>query len=171
MLESAKSSEELVQAYKKERSPYENLAPTTLPIDTLKTLERELQKRWSSASNEFYPLWFHAENERNVYLWRRSLSLSDAERFDFWVDVPALITKRETSLANPDLRNPFTNPRWDSDAPSDTGSLLEKRYLSDVAGAVQSIVRHAHALSVAGRMLIKTTSSDLVVLPAHTLLP
>jgi hypothetical protein len=58
------------------------------------------------------PLWFLAETERNIFLWRQGKSLDDVEDYEFWVDIPSLITKRRVQLESPQGLNPFTNPNW-----------------------------------------------------------
>lgn len=77
--------------------------PSDIPVasarlDVLKGTEQELQKRQMLPpfGSSFFPLWFAAETERNLLLWRNGLSLAASEEFEVWVDVPRLIQKRRT---------------------------------------------------------------------------
>lgn len=160
-------------------NPYQNLSDTTVPLAALKTTETELQQRWQHKLENFFPLWFHAHTERNIYLWRHGLSIGDEALFDFWVDVAALIKKREKKLlldadnssgssdASALQENPLTNPQWSSETSEvDTNTLIEEelRYLNDLHGTFNKIASHIHALSVATCM-INPSGAELVILP------
>lgn len=164
-------------------SPYKSLSDRTIPLAALKTTEMELQKRWHHRLDNFFPLWFHAHTERNIYLWRHGLSIGDESLFEFWVDVPALIQKRENKLTldandSPEARaaqrqsNPLTNPNWSTEnhafaTPlSDMAILIdeERRYLKDLDTTLAKLTPHIHALSVATTM-IHQQEVEVVVLP------
>lgn len=173
--------------YTQPQSPYENLSKTTIPLAALKTTEMELQKRWHQRwhhrLDNFFPLWFHAHTERNIYLWRHGLSIGDESLFEFWVDVAALIQKRRNKIkldvddrdparAAQRQDNPLTNPNWSSGERecrtpiSDMGNLGEEelRYLKDLETALTNLTPHIHALSVATCM-IQPHKAQVVIIP------
>ena len=89
--------------------------------DVLKTLEVQFQRRGmlpsgteSGPGMAFHPLWFVAETERNVFLWRQGCSLIQQDEFEFWIDIEALISKRLNQLDSADPENPFLNPLLDT---------------------------------------------------------
>jgi hypothetical protein len=93
------------------------------------------------------PLWFVAETERNTFLWRQGFSLSDVERFEFWVDLPVLIEKRRKQLSgefsNFELGgNPFIGS-------SSSEINNDSQYLEQLEHVVQEILGIAHALCLA----------------------
>jgi len=125
------------------------LANTTLLLDTIRTLEtRMLTRGLISAINAqaTTPLWFLAETERNVFLWRRGISLADQEKLEFWVDLPKLIEKRIKSLTNSANSNTFPNSLLDIATPDD-GFQRECAYLREFEAHYKGIAIHAHALS------------------------
>jgi hypothetical protein len=144
-------------------------------LGVLKSVESELRRREllglspSSAS----PLWFLAETERNVFLWRSGRSLDDSRYYSFWVDVPALITKRREQLSKPGGLNPFINPLWGS-APLDSNLIrTEFDYLETVEDLVTTVFKQAEALSHASESIRKELEREdvapriAVVLPAR----
>jgi hypothetical protein len=127
-------------------------------LGVLKSVESELRRREllglspSSAS----PLWFLAETERNVFLWRNGRSLDDSRDYSFWIDVPALIV----------------NPLWGS-APLDSNLIrTEFDYLETVEDLVTTVFKQAEALSHASESIRKELEREdvapriAVVLPA-----
>ena len=141
--------------------PHENvhslseLPRTALLYELLQPLERELSKRKMvrALPLSLNPLWFFAETERNIYLWRRGLSLSQATLLEFWVDISGLSIKRRQQLERIDSENPFLNPLWGMEQESSDFAALERAYLDDLEAALKVIGPHAHALSLAGSML------------------
>ena len=83
-------------------------------LGVLKSIENELRKRemLGISGQPTTPLWFLAETERNIFLWRSGKSLDDQRNYSFWINVPALIKKRRHQLKKPQGLNPFTNPLW-----------------------------------------------------------
>lgn len=159
-------------------NPYQNLSDTTVPLAALKTTEVELQQRWQHKLENFFPLWFHAHTERNIYLWRHGLSIGDEALFEFWVDVAVLIKKREKKLnldadassssgeASP-RGNPLINPQWASEpSEADANTLIkeELRYLNDLHGTFKKIAPHIHALGVA-TSITNPSGAEVVILP------
>ena len=118
-------------------------------LRVLRTVENELRRRRmiGNGSDAITPLWFLAETERNIFLWRQGKSLDEVEDFEFWVDIASLIKKRRGQLDSPQGLNPFTNPNW-GNAPLDTRAVDgERNYLEDVEDLSDVIVPHAEALS------------------------
>src|SRR5438128_1283697 len=100
-------------------------------LEVVKPLEQRLRMRGLLRSNDsatFHPLWFLAETERNVFLWRRGCSLGQQDQFEFWVDLRLLISKRLHQLENVDFENPFLNPGWGSSLPSGGVRASEQEY-------------------------------------------
>ena len=124
----------------------------------------------STGLGSFNPLWFAAETERNVFLWRSGCSLIQEDEFEFWIDVPRLIAKRSRQLENSNPANPFTNPYW-SIASEDTRTLREEvSYLEKFSSVMLEIDTLATALcSITARlekMLAPAESRPRVILPA-----
>ena len=99
------------------------------------------------------PLWFIAETERNVFLWRTSQSLDDARKYSFWVDIRGLINKRREQLSHPQDSNPFTNPLWGSGALDPSLVERERDYLDALEDLIPSAFRQAETLSRASESL------------------
>ncbi len=102
-------------AYKSEHAS-DSISPkfprTGILLSVTKTFEtRLIEKGILKIPNEgnFNPLWFLAETERNVYLWRNKQSLTNRDDYIFWLDINRLISKRLSQLENIDLQNPFLN--------------------------------------------------------------
>lgn len=160
-------------SYKTER-PITSLPETAVTLNSLKVLECELQRREFLRTTGCFPLWFHAETERNIFLWRRGCSLIQLDEFDFWVDIPKLIEKRFEHLARPQGDSPLSNPYWGISSASNAGAEVEKRYLEDLIASLRSIQSHAHALSVvAGEVCrelgIENLEREVVILPTARL--
>lgn len=150
-------------------------------LDVLKTLELELQRRGMLSACEqssgaetpaFHPVWFLAETERNIFLWRNGCSLIEHDEFEFWIDVRALIAKRLGALERFDSDNPFVNPLWGSSLSVPSGGEAEKDYLERFLAVITSISDHASALCQVGSALIKelcpgAESRPSVSLPIH----
>ncbi len=145
-------------------------------LEVLKRLETEFQKRRivpDSNTQLLHPLWFLAETERNVFLWRRKLSISAADNFDFWVDVQALITKRLNQLEQTQSGNPFHQASW-LDIPQDDALIgNEREYLLSVRALVSKIDQHIAVLCMLGDYIrsISNTQApqqekEVVLLPA-----
>lgn len=125
-------------------------------IDVLKLMELHLQQRGlipESVGSAFRYLWFLAETERNIFLWRNGLSISDAENFEFWVNVPALIHKRVRQLELADMENPFTNPLWGESSSGEQATGRERQYLDIFLEIYERSAKHAHAISSMTRMI------------------
>lgn len=141
-------------------------------LRVLRTVENELRRRRmiGGGGEAVTPLWFLAETERNIFLWRQGKSLDDVEDYEFWVDIPSLITKRRGQLESPQGLNPFTNPNW-GNAPLDTRALdCERNYLEDVEDLGDVIIPHAEALSRASvtvqiELSPRSTPRTTVLLP------
>jgi hypothetical protein len=141
-------------------------------LRVLRTVEGELRRRKmiGGGSETVTPLWFLAETERNIFLWRQGKSLDDVDDFEFWVDVPALLQKRSRQLEHPQGLNPFTNPLWGS-APLDARTLdQERNYVEDIEALADVILPHAEALSRASatvqqELTPRVTPRAMVLLP------
>lgn len=153
----------------------QNLPKGCVLLGVLKSVENELRKRdmLGVSGQPSTPLWFLAETERNIFLWRNGKSLDDHTDYSFWVDVSALIAKRRDQLSKPRGLNPFTNPLWGVAPYDDKLADQERDYLDSLDDLVGSVLKHAEALSVAS----ETIRSDIaqgslprlpVVLPSAT---
>lgn len=136
-------------------------------------MEARLQERGllpPATGPSFSFLWFIAETERNVFLWRNGYSIAQADEFDFWVSVPDLIQKRlnQLELGSPD--NPFINPLWGITNHSPVHAGREIEYLNALADVMSRIADQAFALSHVGSILrnefsVERRARDSVVLP------
>lgn len=141
-------------------------------LHVLKTLETEMGRKGllGEDSRSPNPLWFLAETERNVFLWRRGCSLSEENEFEFWVDIPALIKKRLTQLSQYDTGNPFMNPDWGAEIPATKSAAKEERYLNSLFALLTEVRLHLEALSLLGSSVARElipgfTEREVVVLP------
>ncbi len=142
-------------------------------LGVLKSVENELRKRelLATEGQPATPLWFLAETERNIYLWRNGKSIDDQRDFSFWVDIPALIAKRREQLKRSQALNPFTNPLWGISQFDDKLTQQERDYLDSFEDLVASVLRHAEALSVASETIRSEIAKGIeprlpIVLPA-----
>ncbi len=137
-----------------------------VPLSAMKTLETQLQKRGITKTNPVNlasPLWFIAETERNVFLWRNGFSLADADNFEFWVDVEALVNKRLRAQQQADADNPFHNGFWSTESIDGENLREERAYFEQIVDAVVKIEAHLLALSLAA--LGDQNEKPVVVIP------
>lgn len=138
----------------------------------LKTIEIQLQKRGLlpiTPLDAFNPVWFLAETERNIFLWRKGLSLDTAKDFEFWVDIPSLLSKRLRQLESGVDENPFINPLWGTGIHDEQSKQREINYIQSFKELLSKIHAHAHALSQVGALLeeelLGESAAKKVVLP------
>jgi len=130
----------------------QDIPPAAILLDFLRPLETALLDKDflnESPGHLFYPLWFVAEIERNVFLWRNGFSLSDHVNFEFWVDMERLISKRNTLIGGECLDNPLVHPgELLSDQPLlDDAGEREQLYLQEFEKIFAKISKHAQVLS------------------------
>lgn len=154
------------QARKKVRTP----PAGTMLFEILKPIEQELSSRelLGVPHSHIAPLWFIAETERNIFLWRKGQSIADHYRYSFWIDLHALIAKRKAQLRRNRGCNPFVGSG--SSEPHYAVSQ-EYEYLELFEGAAQSIIRYASAVSLASCDILDAMSPDksqreIVILPS-----
>ena len=157
----------------------ETITPQTMPsgavhLDLVRVLETELQTRQLIDRNTatLSPLWFLAETERNVFLWRKGYSLAQVDDFDFWIDLPSLINKRLTQLSNYDEQNPFMNPLWGGSISDPDTVRREEQYLRSILSLIEEIKTHLEALSLAAGEVQRELEPDVayrevIVLPTR----
>jgi len=140
-------------------------------LGILKSVEQELLTREfvGDARLEATPLWFIAETERNVFLWRSGKSLDDRSRFIFWVDIRALIVKRRLQLQRSSGFNPFINSTTGGGANDEQGTQFERQYLDHVEEMIDTIFSHAETLSHASESIRLELSPDSASRVAVTL--
>ena len=126
------------------------LPENAILLGVLKAIEKELHRRGllGNTVDQAMPLWFLAETERNVFLWRNGKSIDDCHAFSFWIDVPALIAKRRSHLSRCNGFNPFV-----CSSPSETGAEHELRYLDQIEELADSIFLKAAIVSRASESL------------------
>lgn len=136
-------------------------------LGVLKAVEQELSKRelLGSYSTHVTPLWFLAETERNVFLWRSGKSIRDYHLFSFWIDLRALIHKRREQLSRSAGFNPFVQV---STSFGETDAEL--RYLDLIEELTDTIFRHAETLSHASEC-IRTELAPTAPIRTRILLP
>jgi hypothetical protein len=148
----------------------QNLPEGAVLLGVLKAIETELCKRelLGAAGSLATPLWFIAETERNVFLWRNGKSIGDHRAYSFWIDIRELIGKRREQLSRARGFNPFVNM-----LPSSGGTEFELRYLDALEEIADTIFLHAEALSRASERvrqeIMAETPDDrpLVILPCR----
>ena len=149
----------------------QNAPDTSILLVSLKVFENELTSRDLVEGSCSSPLWFIAETERNVYLWRHGYSLDDADEFEFWVDIPALIQKRVDQLSRYSGANPFINPVWGLEVVDDEDIESDIAYLTALQDALPKILPHANALSRVNSEIYRELTGqgddlEIVVLPS-----
>jgi hypothetical protein len=130
----------------------------TILLDVLKTLETQIRTRnllHGVHSFPFHPLWFQAENERNVFLWREGFSIIQKDEFEFWVDVPALIKKRQRALQDATFNHPLSNAQWPSMSNASQAIELETTYLKELGSLFDALAAQATALCEASSRVIQ----------------
>lgn len=160
----------LSEPYNIVRPSVQKCTPASVLLDTLTLTEKQFVERGMLPGAGGFPLWFTAENERNVFLWRNGLSLGDKDRFQFWVDIPKLIEKREIQLRNAAENDPFTNTWWGMSAFDRTSAEEELAYLDALSSLLADLCPHLHALSQASIRVMREMGHEfserpVVVLP------
>lgn len=137
------------------RSTAPNVAHERVLLGILKSIENELRGRefLGFAGTIPTPLWFLAETERNVFLWRSGQSLDDARKYSFWVEINALIDKRRDQLQNPQDHNPFINPLWGIGSIDSTIVDNELDYLDLLEDLSPTVFKRGETLSRASESL------------------
>jgi hypothetical protein len=137
------------------RTNPEQIPSGSVLLGVLKTVETELRKRdlLGSGDQACTPLWFLAETERNVFLWRSGKGLDDQRDYSFWVNILELISKRREQLRNPVGLNPFINPLWGSAPLNDQLVQNEFDYLECIEELAATVFKHAEALSHASETI------------------
>lgn len=148
----------------------QKLPRSSVLLGVLKSLENEFQRR-GLVNRVGHPLWFLAETERNVFLWRNGYSLENVKDFEFWIEPDKLIKKRLQQLENPEIGNPFINNGWTGGLKSMEVLELEADYLRELQEKLSSIVEHAHALSIAGSEALRDIAPNLYAPKEQVLLP
>lgn len=141
-------------------------------LGVLKSIESELRKRnlLGIVADTATPLWFLAETERNVFLWRNGKSIDDHKQYSFWINVHELVAKRREQLKRAKGFNPFINSLVSS-APTDSAGVAhEQNYLDCVEELTDTVFRHAEALSHASEsvrleLIPNAHERHVVVLP------
>ncbi len=133
-------------------APCKNVHPAgsgVILLGILKSVEQELRTRElvGDPAQEATPLWFIAETERNVYLWRNGRSIDDRAEYTFWVNIPALIAKRREQLRRNKGFNPFITSMANPGGEESQGIQAEHHYLDCLEDLAGSILKHAEALS------------------------
>lgn len=142
--------------------------------DLLKTIETQLAAKGylcDTTDQHFNPIWYLAETERNVFLWKRGCSLVQHDEFEFWVDLPALIDKRLKQLSSFNGNNPFLNPLWGIASSDPESAARERDYLLSFRDALSRIEELLHDISKLGSALLEeqresSENKERVVLPA-----
>lgn len=152
----------------------QSVPTSAILMDALRSFEIQLQKRGmidSPNAQIFNPIWFVAETERNVFLWRRGCSLIQQDEFEFWIDIDRLIEKRVEQLINCQSDSPFVNPLWGVSVLDKATAGREVEYLKSLQEIISKADDHLHALSRVSSMLQNelvpgSGEREIVVLPA-----
>lgn len=147
-----------------EASDTQELQLNGLALDNLKQFEEALlSKGILHKRGNFNPIWFLAEMERNVYLWRTGNSIQDSDDFTFWVQPRKLISKRLHQLESSDSENPFINSLWSIGSLDPSEIERERRYLIDFLELYEASSNHLEALSTVSELvstLIKKSNDN-----------
>ncbi len=119
-------------------------------LEALKLTEEQLRRRAliaHSSSEDFYPLWFLAETERNVFLWQHHFSLSDMSLFHFSIDIDALIEKRMRHISSGNSFNSLDDGFDQASSTQGWRNNRERDYLRSLQQTLQPLMPHLSALS------------------------
>lgn len=143
-------------------------SPTML-AEMLRQMEEQLIARGllrKNPASQFNPVWYLAETERNIFLWKNGCSIIQLDEFEFWVDIPQLISKRLEQLNNFDKSNPLINPHWGLSTISEQDLEEEKNYLNNFLNLVSVVQDHLAAFCEASLMALgQQMQKEKVVLP------
>ncbi len=124
--------------------------------ELLKPFEESSQRKGLLGScdfENFYPLWFHYENERNITLWSLGVSLSDRDNYQIWINPFTLIEKHRARRI--DSTNPLSSPQALSHTPNGRELTAEAgEYYALLKALFERSLPHLHALSVAQQSVI-----------------
>ncbi len=139
-----------------------------IPIENFRSFEEKLQSRGliCSSSLSYGSLWFLIETEKNVFLWRRGLSLSAESEFRFYVDVRALVTKRLQQIRDSKkfgADTPFINPLWSISPPNEDALEFECRYLTTLESIWTKVEEHMLALKLIAELIEAQTKENQAI--------
>ena len=133
-----------------------------IKVHILKALENQLVKRGvlPVSGNTVTPLWFCAETEERLYMWRTGTSIANKHRFSFWVRPPNLIEKRSSHLRR--LREDEQEQFSLSCLSPPLGKCLEAEelYLNCLSETIKPLLSHSHALSKVETTIIEECASE-----------
>lgn len=144
-----------------------------LPLWGLKTLETKLAATFQLSiipGQLFNPLWFLAETERDIYLWRKGLSIKDKDSFEFLIAPLKLIEKRQIQLSPEQIKskggrgNPFLNPVLDLSSSNLEICQSELEYLHELSCIITEICQELRVLALLYELL-SDSEKTRVILP------
>ena len=150
--------------------PITELPSSAIVLEALKPLESHLlhRKLIGKGGMPNAPLWFLAETERNVFLWRNGMSLADQDKFEFWIEIPHLVTRRQEQLrhsfGDPEFGNPFIGEAQLTPHTLQT----EIEYLDELKSSFARIYMQAFELSLISRTMrteLMHTQRPIILLP------
>jgi len=138
-------------------------------LELLKSVEVELvTRRMISGQAPSCPLWFLANLERDVFLWRSGRSVADKREFEFWINPHTLIQKRTDQLTSSG-RVLFPQTLFGSSGNDSESVQDEIDYLEELGDKLSSVQNHLEALSSAASIVLSTMSQqptrNQVILP------
>ncbi len=129
---------------------FQALKPYVVLTETFKMFEEELREK-GVVQKAGYPLWFFAETEENVYLWKKGVSIEEKERYEFWINLKTLLKKRQEQLSrDKDFNFPFFNfqASFEGGGRKDTDIVEEeKRYLLSLEKILHNSFIHLQFIS------------------------
>lgn len=145
--------------------PFKSVPITEIPssaivLEALKPLESHLLERKliGKSGMPSTPLWFLAETERNVFLWRNGMSLADQDKFEFWIEIPHLVKRRQEQLRRSFGDREFGNPFLGEAELTPHALQSEIDYLDELKGSFGRIYMQAFELS----LITRTMRSELM---------
>ena len=141
----------------------------TMLAEMLRQMEEHLLTRGllkKDPCSQFNPIWYLAETERNIFLWKKGCSIIQQDEFEFWVDIPQLINKRLDQLNNLDQSNPLVNPYWGLSAISEQDLEDERNYLNNFLTLITSVQNHIAAFCEASLIALgQQLQRERIILP------
>jgi hypothetical protein len=126
------------------------LSFSAVTIADFATFDRRLiERRLVPYTKVFSPLWVLAEGERNLYLWRAGISLSQLDRYRFLLSPRDLIRKRSAHLQ----KHLELLPSEENDSLQSSVIMQELKYLDACDDLLKVMQYQLVALSAIGLAL------------------
>ena len=154
--------------------PKTNFSEQSCSLNIFKKFEEEVRGKSLLGNNHIFPVWFHAETEVNIFLWRNGFSLEDKKEFDFWLNPTEMIKKlKNKNFINAKTENILFNFNFleleqldQSENNQSINKCEEIEYYENFLNILKITLEHIHALSIIQRDVgAGLNTNEVVVIP------